>query len=129
MIMAIQHMFHSFLLVLLQGQSTNISFCFLLILPYVCWDGQVHYSTGPLFLLTITRSGRLAEIRGSVCISKSLRILYVSFSSVDSGFFIYYLFIWSNLNFLNNSLWITFLNQSIVVVHSFSANLRHSLIM
>ena len=38
-----------------------------------------------LSLLTITRSGRLAKIRWSVCISKSQRSLWVSFSKRDSG--------------------------------------------
>ena len=37
------------------------------------------------FALTITRSGCLAEIRWSDCISKSQRILCVSFSRTDSG--------------------------------------------
>ena len=40
--------------------------------------------------LTITRSGRLAEIRWSVCISKSQRRLYFSFSKTESQFCIYH---------------------------------------
>ena len=53
-----------------------------------------------LFLLIIsTRSGCLAEIRWSVCISKSQRTLYVSFSRTDSGLCIYHLIVWSNFNF------------------------------
>ena len=46
--------------------------------------------------LTITQSGRLAEIRWSVCISKSQRSLRVSFSGTDSELCIYHLFLWSN---------------------------------
>ena len=38
-----------------------------------------------VFLLTISRSGRLAEIRWPVCLSKSLCSLYVSFSRSYSG--------------------------------------------
>ena len=34
-------------------------------------DCKVHYSASPFFLLTVTRSGCLAEIKWSVCISKS----------------------------------------------------------
>ena len=49
-----------------------------------------------LSLLTITRSGRLVRIRWSVCISKSQRVLCVSFSRTDSGLCIYHLFVWSN---------------------------------
>ena len=40
------------------------------------------------FLLIITRSGRLAEVRWSVCISKSLRRLCVSFSMTNVGLII-----------------------------------------
>ena len=45
------------------------------------------------FLLTITRSGRLAEIRLSVCILKSQRSLCVLFFRVDSGLYKYHLFV------------------------------------
>ena len=38
-----------------------------------------------LFLMILTRFGRLAEIRWSVCISKSRRCLCVSYSKTDSG--------------------------------------------
>ena len=46
------------------------------------------------FLLTITRSGRLAENMWYVCISKSRRSLDVSFSRTYSGLRIYHLFVW-----------------------------------
>ena len=55
------------------------------------------------FLLVITRSDRLAEIRSSVYISKSQRSLCISFSRIDSGLCIYHLFIWPNFNFLHNA--------------------------
>ena len=61
----------------------------------------------PLFLLTITRSSRLVEINWFICISKSQRMLYISFSRTYSWLCIYDLFIWSNLNFLHNSQSIT----------------------
>ena len=81
-----------------------------------------------LLLLSIIWSGRLTEIRWSVCISKSLRRLCVSFSRTNSGFCIYHLFIWSNPNFLHDSQWITFSTKSWLVLYCFSANLLHSLI-
>ena len=56
-----------------------------------------------LLLLTNTRSVRLTEIRGSVCISKSQRILFASFSRTDPGLCIYHLFVRSNSNSLHNS--------------------------
>ena len=73
----------------------------------------------------ITRSGRLVEIRWSICISKSQRILGVSSSRTDSGLCIYYLLIWSNLNFLHNSQWIAFPSQLCLLLYSFGANLLH----
>ena len=66
-------------------------------------------------LLIIIRSGRLAEIRWSVSISKSQRSLCVWFSRIYSGFCIYQ---WSRINFLHNSQWITLLTQSCLVLYS-----------
>ena len=60
---------------------------------------------------------------------KSQRILCVPLSRTDSGLCIYQLFVWSNLNFLLNFLWITFPTLSCLVLHSFCANLLHSLII
>ena len=75
--------FHSFFSVLLQGLCIYLSFRFLSIVP----SGQPERQS-PLFffflLLTFTRSGRLAVIRWSVCISKSQGILCVSFSKMGS---------------------------------------------
>ena len=61
--------------------------------------------------------------------SKSHRSLCVSFSMTGAGLCIYHLFVWSNLNFLLNSLWITLLTQSCQVLYFFCTNLQHSLIM
>ena len=52
------------------------------------------------FFLTITRSGRLVEIRWSVCSSKSKWILYILFSRAGSGLRKYHLVGLLNLNFL-----------------------------
>ena len=80
-------------------------------------------------LLIITRSGRLAGIRGSVCTSKSQRILRVPFSRWDSGLCTYHLFVWSNFNFLHNSQWITFPTQLCLVSYFLCASFLHLLIM
>ena len=82
-----------------------------------------------LLLLIIIRFGLLAEIRWSVCMSKSHRSLCVSFSRTDTRLYIYHLFVWSNLNFLHISQWITLPTQSSPVLYSFCANLQHLLIM
>ena len=59
----------------------------------------------------------------------SHRSLCVLFSRTGAGLCIYHLFVWSNLNFLRISQWITFPTQSCLVLYSFCANLLHSLIM
>ena len=46
-------------------------FVFFQFYSVVSQDSKVHNPTSSLFLMTITRSGRLDEIRWSVCISKS----------------------------------------------------------
>ena len=79
------------------------------------------------FLLIIIRSGRLVDIKWYVCILKSLKSLFRSFSRTDSGLYIYYLFVWSN--FLHSSQWITLPISSCPVLYPFCAILLHSLIM
>ena len=79
------------------------------------------------FLLIIIRSGRLTEIRWSVCMSKFHRSLCVSFSRTDAGLCIYHLFVRANLNILHISQWITFPTQSYLVLYKFCANFLHSL--
>ena len=48
---------------------------------------------------------------------------------MDSSLCAYHFVIWSNFNFLYNSLWITFLTQLYLDLYSFWACLLHSLIM
>ena len=71
------------------------------------------------FLFIITRSGLLTGIMWSICISKSLRMLCVSFFRIDSGLCIYHLVAWLNVNFLCNFLSITFPTQSCLVLYFF----------
>ena len=91
-------------------------------------DSKFDNFANSLFLFIIIRSG-LAEIRWSVCMSKSHGSLCVPFSRTDAGLFIYHLLVWWNFYFLNNSQWITLLTQSCVLLYSLCANLLHSLIM
>ena len=60
-------------------------FAFFQFYSVINWDSEVYNSASLFFLLIIKRSGRLAEIRWSVCISKSQRSLCVSFSRRESG--------------------------------------------
>ena len=114
-------MFHSFFNALARPRYLSFfshSFSFIL------WSAGTEKSTILqilIFLLIIIRSGLLAKIWRSVCMSKSHRSLCVSFSRTGAG--------WSNLNFLHISQWITLPTKSSLVLYSFCANLLHSLIM
>ena len=91
---------------------------------FTLWSAETAKSTIlPVlsFLLIIIRSGRLAEIRWSVRISKSQWSLCVSFSRVYSGLCIYNLFVWSNINFLHNFRWIPLPTRSCLALYSFCA--------
>ena len=89
---------HSFSFILWSAKSTIFHILFLLLL-----------------LLIIIRSGLLAEIRWSVCKSKS-HSLCVSFSRTGARLCIYHLLVWSNLNFLHIS-HITLPTQSCLVLY------------
>ena len=133
---SVTFMFHSFS-VLQQGLSTYL---FTSVLP-CCQPKQ----QSPLFdrfsffffllLLIITMSGRLAESRWLVSISKYQRILCFSFSRTGSGLCINHLLLWLNLNFLHNSQWITLPIQScfaliywICLLYDWSFRLCHHII-
>ena len=117
-------MFHSLFSSLARYRYFSLSFSFIL------WLAGIEKSTSRqvLFFFTTIMSGRLAEIRWSVCISKSQRVLCISFSIIDSGLYIYHLFVLSNLNILHNSKWITSI-QSCLVLYTHCASLLHSLII
>ena len=76
----------------------------------------------------MTWSIRLAEIRWSVCISNSHRILWVIFK--DGFRFVHISFVrMIKSKFLHNSQFIPFPTQSCLNLYSFCANLLHSLVM
>ena len=79
-------------------------------------------------LLSVLFCGLLAEIRWSVCISKSHRSLCESFSWTGAGLCIYHLLPWSNSNFLHIFQWITLPTQSCLALYSFCASFLHSLV-
>ena len=100
-------MFHCFFYSL--ARSRYLSF-FSHSFSFILWSAGTAKSTilqVLFFLLIIIKSGLLAEIRWSVCMSKFHRSLCVSFCRTDPGLCIYHLFVWSNLNFLHISQWIT----------------------
>ena len=81
------------------------------------------------FLLIIIRSGRKAQIRWYVCISKSQRSLCLSFSWTTAKLCIYHLFVWSNVNFLHISLWIPLPTHLCLILYTLFANFLYSLII
>ena len=95
----------------------SISFSFIL---WSAWTAKSTILKILFFLLIIIRSGLLAEIRSSVCTSKFQRSLCVSFSRTAAGLCLYHLFVWSNLNFLHISQWITWPTQSCLVLYSYA---------
>ena len=121
-------MFHSFFNSLARSRYL---FFFSHSFSFILWSAETVKSTILhffFFLITI-RSGLLAEIRWFVCMSKSHRSLCVSFSMRGAELCIYHLMVWSNLNFLHISQWITLPTQSCLVLYSFGTNFLHSLIM
>ena len=96
-------MFHSFFNSLARSRYL---FFFSHSFSFILWStGTAKPTILPVlfFLLIIITSGLLAEIRWSVCMSKSRRSLCVLFSKTASGLCIYHLFVWSNLNCLHIS--------------------------
>ena len=122
-------MFHCFFNSL--ASSRYLSF-YSLSFSFILWSARTGKSTilqVLFFLLIIKSSGFLAEIRWFVCMSKSRRNLRVSFFGTDAGLSIYHLFVWSNLNLLHTSQWITLPTRSCLVLYFFCANLLYLLIM
>ena len=119
-------MFHSFFSIPLQGRGTYPSFHIISVL-FCGLPGQQSWHIGNFYFFI--GSGLLAEISWSVCMLKSHRSLCVLFSRTVGGLSIYHLLVWSNLNFLHISQWITLPTKSCLVLYTFCGNLLHSLIM
>ena len=125
-------MFHSFFFQFPSKVEVLIFlFTFFQFYSVVSRDSKVDYFASSLFLLLmiIIKSGLLAGIRWSVCILMSHRSLCESFSRTGAGLCIYHFLVWSNLNFLHISQWITLPTQSFLALYSRCANLLHSIII
>ena len=101
----IAFVFHCFFSSLVRSRylslfSLSFNILFTQFYPVISQNGKVHYSADSFclffLLLTVGGSGRLAEIRKSVWISKSTKLLCVTFSRTESLLYIYALFGWSN---------------------------------
>ena len=111
-------MFHSFFQFPSKVEVLILLFTFFQFYSVVSRDSKVDNFVSSLFffLFIIIRSGHLAEIRWSVCMSRSHRSLCVLFSRTGAGLCIYHLFVWSNLDFLYISQWITLPTQSCLLL-------------
>ena len=82
-------MFHSFFSSLAKPKDILLFRVFFYLHSVVCQDGKVFYLVDSLFffffLLSIAWSGLLTRIGLSVCITKSQKILCISFFRMDSG--------------------------------------------
>ena len=133
-------MFHCFFSSLARSKYLSL-FLFSFIFTLVCHDGKVYYSAGSLFFffffvflflffcfcflffLTTPTFGLLAGISDLYLkISENFTHLILR---MDSGLCIHHLVVWSNFNFFP----VDHLPHSCLVLYSFCARLRHSLIM
>ena len=105
-------MFHSFCNSL--TRSRYLSFFNILLVLFSGQPGQQSrlFCKISFFSLIIIKSGFLAKIRWSVCMLKFHRSLCLAFSRTGAGLCIYHLLVWSNLNFLHTSHWITLPTES-----------------
>ena len=95
--------FHSFYQFPSKVEVLFLLFSFFQFYSVVSRDSKIDNFTSYIFfffLLTVIRSGLLAETRWSVCMSKSHKSLCVLLSRTDAGLCIYPLSVWSKLNFL-----------------------------
>ena len=127
-------MFHSFFQFPSKVEVLILLFTFFQFYSVVSRDSKVDYFANSLLfffllLLIIIKTDLLAGIRWSVCMLKSHKSLCVAFSRTGAGLCIYHLLVWSNLNFLHISQWITLPTQSCLASYSRCANLMHSLII
>ena len=106
-----------------QARSKNLS---IFSIPFIFTPEQQNPLNGKLsflFLLLINiRSGLLAEISWSVCISKSLRILCISFFRTNPVLCTYHLVVWSTFNLLHNSQRIIFSTRHCLILYFFSVS-------
>ena len=99
-------MFHSFFNFL--ARSRYLSFFSLFFFSFTLWSAGKAKST-------------IWQVLFSCCVPRFFR--------TDFRLCKYHLFLWSNLNFLHNSRWMTLATQSYIVLYSFFTNMLHLLIM
>ena len=73
--LTVTFMFHNFFSTLARSTYSPLFLLFFQLLSMVSPNGKIHYSLSSLFFLAISWSGRLSEIRWSVCITNSPKIL------------------------------------------------------
>ena len=108
----VNFMFHSFF----NSLAMSTSF-FSLSFNFTLWSAKftIQQVLPPFFFCWLSL-GLVIWLRlGNMIVSQNSTSLCVSFSGTDFGLCIYHLFVWSNLNFLPSSRWITFPTQSCLI--------------
>ena len=121
-------MFHSFFNSL--ARSMYLSF-FSHSFSFILWSAGTVKSTiwQVRFLCWLLLSLVFWPRLGDSCVCRSPIGVYVSFPRTGAGLCIHQLFVWSNLNILHISQWITLPNKSCLVLYSFCANFLHLLLL
>ena len=109
--------FHSFFQFSSKVQVLILLFTLFQFYSVVSRDSKVDNFANFLFFIIIIRSGFLAEVSCSICMSKSHRSLCVSFSRTAAGLYKCHLFVRSYLNFFHIFQWITLPTQSCLFLH------------
>ena len=115
----------------LNGPGPFIFFSFFQFYSMVSRDSKVHnFASFLFFFFWWLLYGLVVWPRlGNPFVCQSPSGVCISFYWTDAGLCIYHLFVWSNLNFLLNSQWITLPTQSYLVLYSFCANLLQLLLL
>ena len=123
-------MFHSFFQFSSKFEVLILLFTFFRFYSAVSQNSKVHNFANSLFFFYGFLLGLVIWPRlGDPFVCQCPIGVYVSFSRTAVGLWTYHLFVWSNLNFLHISQWITLPTHSCLVSYSFRADFLHSFIM
>ena len=111
------------------SQVKSRQFAFFQFYPLISRNGKVHYSAGSLFCWLSQGPVVWPRLCDLLVFQNPKEVCAFHFLGRILGFAYIIFFIWSNVNFLLNSHWITFPTQSYLVLYSFFSNLLYSLIL
>ena len=108
-------MFHR---VFFSVQSLSISLSFYFLLFPICENGKIYQKKNSFFFVLYmnARFVLLAEIKGSICISKYKSILWETFSRPDSSFRIYHLIVLCRMTKKWRTITFSYKNMSFIFI-------------